>query len=333
LLAIVVKNTVESKKDIKELLRSLVCIGAFTIVYGLFQYFYAFDAPYRDIRADFELRAVRFGGMALIATFASRPDFGVFLVSLFLLVFLVPLWKSSTLAVIARIVFLGGAITCTFLTFSRTAWIAMLVGIMVALLLKNKKTAIPIVLILAVIFAWLYRSELRGAPLQVRDAATDYASLAERFDVWGYATGFFVSKPFGAGLGTVGGALVYEVPGYSVPTGNQMLFTDNQFLKLLVEGGLPLELAFMGLLFSILYLAIKVLSRVEDPWLRNVAIWSTASCASLAVTFLTVDYLGSTNSFAVYWTAVGLLGWQFSSLRIQKLSVLDRLDQTTMNAS
>jgi len=197
----------------------------------------------------------------------------------------------------------------------------MVVGIVAALVLKNKKTAILGVLILAMAITWLCRSELKGASVQVKDAATDYESLSERFELWSYATRLFVSKPFGSGLGTVGGPLVYETPDGAVPIGNQMLVADNQFLKLLVEGGLPLGLAFMGLLFSILYLARKVLRKIEDPWSRNVAIWAAASWASLIASFLTIDYLGSSNSFAVYWTAVGLMGWQFSLLRIQRPSI------------
>jgi hypothetical protein len=49
------------------------------------------------------------------------------------------------------------------------------------------------------------------------------------------------------------------------------------------------------------------LSAVRDPWLRDVAIWATASFASLLTIFMFVDFMESVPSTSVYWLAAGAL--------------------------
>lgn len=309
LVAIVVMYTVRNEKDARLLLRGLAIVGAVTIIYGLAQYFTGFDAPYRAVRPDFEYRASRFGEFEVLSTFPTRPDFGAFLNAVFLLAFQVPLWKRTSWDRLARMAFLMGAGVCIFLTYSRTTWVAWLVGVSTALFLAGKRRTLVLFLLAAVLVAILYQTQPGRASIQTEAAVTDFRSVGDRFEVWTYALGVALSKPFGSGIGTVGGALVFETPERITPTGNEMFFTDNQFLKFLVEGGFILLGAFLAVLISIFRQARKALFCVRNSPARDVAIWASASLMSVLQFFFVEDYIGTNTSISIYCVALGLLAW------------------------
>lgn len=309
LVSIVVLYTVRDGKDARLLLRALAIVGAVTIIYGLAQYFTGFDTAYRAIRADFEYRATRFGAFEVLSTFPTRPDFGAFLNAAFLLVFLVPLWKRTFWYSLARMAFLTGAGVCVFLTYSRTTWVAWLVGLSTALFLTGRRWALALLLLAVVLAGAAYETQSGRASVQTEEAVSDFRSVGDRFEVWRYALSVARSKPFGSGIGTVGGALVFEAPERITPTGNEMFFTDNQFLKFLVEGGFILLSAFLAVLVSIFRQARTVLTCVRNGPARDVAIWASASLLSVLQYFFAEDYIGTNTSICIYCVALGLLAW------------------------
>jgi hypothetical protein len=307
-IAVIVMYSEVTPGDLLRLLRALVLVGLVTMTYGFVQYATSFDAPYRTIRGDYGFRVSRFGAMAMLSTFPGRADFGLFLIAIFLLVYQVRLWRSSVAISLFRSALLTGTAVCIFLTYSRTTWIALFIGFLAALFLGNRKKAFAAVLLVALVLVWVLPTLGTNTSDETQEATSDLVSLAERVEVWSYASGLIVSQPLGWGLGTVGGQLVSETPEYATPQENVMFFTDNTFLKVFVQGGVVLEAGFLVLLFSICMMARNVIRRTTSEEGKDIAIWCIASLIAAFVSFFTVDYLESVSAMFVYWLVVGLLG-------------------------
>jgi hypothetical protein len=314
-ISLTVLYCLESPRDLRHLLRVVVCAGAVTTLYGILQHFFAFDQGLRGFLPFFSLRQMRFEVPGVMSTFPGRPDFGGYLVALTLLVWLVPLWKLSSVGRALKWLLLTGTLTCLFWTYSRTSWVALLVGVSVALLLRNKVRAMVGLLVLGVLIGWFYDTRIEQISEDAQQATTDYGSGLERLKLWQEASQLVYSNPLGYGLGTVGGALLTETPERDLkPQENLLLVTDNAFLKLLVQGGLPLAGAFLIFFGLIIRLILIILRTLHDPWRKDVAVWASASFASLLVILSTVDYMEATTSIAIYWLAVGVVAWQASLL-------------------
>jgi O-antigen ligase len=312
-IALTVMYCLEGPKDLRNLLRVVVFVGALTTIYGILQHYYAFDQTFRSSWSDLSLRQFRFESYGVTSTFPDRPDFGGYLVAVTLLIWQVRLWKTSIPGGLFRALLLAGTLTCLAWTYSRTSWIALLVGVSVVLLLRNRVKAAAGVLVIGVMVAWFYTAHFAQISETTQDATTDYGSVIERKQVWGEAFRLVGMHPLGYGLGTVGGDLVIETPGRDLkPQQNLLLVTDNAYLKLLVQGGFPLCAAFL-VLFALVIRLIFILSQaVHDPWLKDVVIWASASFVALLAILCTVDYMEATTSVAIYWLAVGVLAWQIS---------------------
>jgi hypothetical protein len=312
-IAVTVLYSLEGQKDLRNLLRVVVFVGVLTTVYGILQHSYAFDQTFRSSWSDLSLRELRFKLYGVTSTFPGRPDFGGYLVALTLLVWQVRLWKESIPGALAKALLLAGTLTCLAWTYSRTSWIALLVGVCVVLLLRNKVKAAAGVLIIGLLVIWFYTAHLAQTSDTTQDATTDYGSIVERHQVWKEAYGLVGMQPFGYGLGTVGGDLVIESPSRDLkPQQNLLLVTDNAYLKLLVQGGFPLCAVFLVFFALVIRLILILPKTMNDPWLRDVAIWASASSVALLAILCTVDYMEATTSIAIYWLAVGVLSWQIS---------------------
>ena len=311
-IAIAVTYCLDGPKELRNLLRVVAIAGALTVVYGVFQHYYDFDQTIRSSWSDLSLRQLRFGTYGLTSTFPGRPDFAGYLVALSLLVWQVRLWKMSLTGILLRVLFLAGTLTCLFWTYSRTNWIALFVGVCVALLLRNKVKAAVGVLVLGMLIGWFYSARISQTSTATQDATTDYGPAVERLKLWEEASQLVLSHPLGYGLGTVGGALITESPSQEKPEQNVMLFIDNAYLKLLLQGGLPLCAAFLVLFALIIRLIVIVPRTLHDPWLKDVAAWASASFVALLAILPAVDYMESTTSIAIYWLAAGILGWLIS---------------------
>src|ERR1035437_858311 len=78
-ISITVMYCLQGPKDLRNLFRVVVLVGALTIIYGIFQNYYAFDQSFRSSWSDLSLRQFRFEFYGVTSTFPGRPDFGGYL--------------------------------------------------------------------------------------------------------------------------------------------------------------------------------------------------------------------------------------------------------------
>jgi hypothetical protein len=329
-LILIAANALETEADLHRMLRLLALVGLVTVGYGILQYFTLFDVPYRTSGGDVTLRMGRFDDMAVVSTFASRPAFGGWLVAVFLLLLNFSqlgrrlggklsgrLWRWAAL---------GGTLLCVLLTYSRTTWLALLVGMLVTLWLKDKIKATLCALALGGCLFLFYATQAFLASASLSEAATSSESMAVRLSYWPMVLRHVVAHPLGLGLGTVGGPHLFEAgaqadaygnlqydqfanfnPQAELGPNNSLMVTDNTFLKLLVQGGFPLLLPFLGMLLMTLHLLANMLRQTPTGWQRELLVWIAGSLASLLVIFMFVDFLESGPPIALYWLAIGIL--------------------------
>lgn len=325
LIILLVANRVETREDLNRLLRVVAIVGVVTVVYGILQYLTQFDVPYRMGGGDVKLRMGRFNEMGAVSTFASRPTFGGYLSPLFLLFLQDNLWKHSRFKPWLRWPILAAIGVATLMTFSRTSWLALLIGALVALYFRNKARAVLAVAGLALCGILFSVVQVLTPSDSFAEAATDNESFLIRLSYWPMVARHVLVNPFGIGLGTVGGPHLFEADAQADIYGNlrydqnatfdpdadlssgTLSVTDNTFLKLFVQGGFPLLIVFLSFVGAVLYLARQVLKSATDPWVRDIAIWGTASFVTLLTIFMFVDFMESAPAISLHWLGVGAL--------------------------
>jgi hypothetical protein len=326
LIILVVANGLETTSELRKVLRLVAVLGLVTVIYGLLQYLFLFDVPYRTGGGDVALRMDRFGELGIVSTFASRPTFGGYLVAIFLLFYQVKLWNPGRAGWLFRVLALGSIFACLVLTYSRSSWLALLVGMFVALYCQSKIRAAGGLLAAGFCLMMVYGTQSLSLSPTLTEAVTSGESFRARLSYWPLVLRHTITNPFGIGLGMVGGPHLFEGRAQSDIYGNlqydpSTLFnanaelgpdntlsvTDNSYLKILIQGGFPLMLIFLSLLGSIIWLASSVLKSVADPWLRDLAVWASASFASLLTMFMFVDFMEAAPAISIYWLAVGAL--------------------------
>lgn len=139
-------------------------------------------------------------------------------------------------------------------TGSRSAWLALLIGAAVFVLLKNKKLLLAALALPLVALNDRVRERILTAlsPQYQFDAAIDGR-------IWATSNALHLFKkfPFGTGPGTYGNSLAqgYSSPVYLEGLQNgypALLTTDNQYLSVLVQTGILGILSFLGFLVALL---------------------------------------------------------------------------------
>lgn len=326
LIILLAANCLETRHDLLRLLRLVAVVGMITVIYGLLQFATHFDVPYRLYSGNIALRMSRFDQLAAVATFADRPSYGGYLVPIFLLFLQVRLWPQWPLAGVLRLGMIGASGLCVLLTFSRSSWLALLIGTLVALYFRDKTKTVLGAMALCVGALLFFGTQLLTRSETYAESATSGESFQIRLSYWPLVLRHSFTNPLGLGIGTVGGPNLLEDqsradiygnlqydpnllfnPHAELGAGNMLAVTDNAYLKLLVQGGFPLLLLFLTLIWSIIRLARTVIRTAREPLLRNLGIWAAASIAALLTIFMFVDFMEATPAVALYWLVIGVL--------------------------
>jgi putative inorganic carbon (hco3(-)) transporter len=201
------------------------------------------------------------------------------------------------------------ALVVTIFTFSRSAWLGLVVGILVILVIKNWKLVLLSPLALLALFS-----------AQVRTRVGTVFTTAYWFDssldgrLWSLNNGMsLLSKYpfFGTGPGTYGGqlALNYSSPVYlqGIQGGYVPLyFTDNEWLQLLVQTGIIGIILFILFVVEMFYSLVSKYNEYRDML--------TLSILGAFVVFLITGFFGNVLEFGAISVFMGiLLGISFAA--------------------
>ena len=199
-----------------------------------------------------------------------------------------------TISVLATIV--------TVFTFSRSAWLGLVAGILVVLVIKNWK----LVLLLPLALFALFSSQVRTRIFTIFTPNYWFdSSLDGR--LWSINNGFNILSKypiFGTGPGTYGGQLAinYSSPVYLQGIQNgyvPLYFTDNQWLQLLVQTGI------IGIILFILF-CVQMFYQLVSKYNKH-GDMITLGILGGFVAFLITGFFGNVLEFGAISVFMGIL--------------------------
>jgi putative inorganic carbon (HCO3(-)) transporter len=147
-------------------------------------------------------------------------------------------------------------------TFSRGAWIGLLFGLIVLLILAYRRYVLPALLVGAVGVLALPSVVIDRFLFLFSDTYLANAAIDGRIARWIAAFDQTAAHPwFGMGLGTYGGSSAARF-------GLWATWVDNYYLQMAAEGGLLLLAAFVWLLARVAKGLVKGYRITSDPFLR-----------------------------------------------------------------
>jgi putative inorganic carbon (hco3(-)) transporter len=205
--------------------------------------------------------------------------------------------------------------TCVMLSYSRTAYIAILLGLAMLIVLRRARAKLLIAAIIAVMMVPPFlpnsvtqRFESIEVAEETRDESTD-----TRFVLWGIAIDNFADHPIiGTGYHT-----------FSHPEFNPIqMDTHNFFLRELAEKGLLGGIVLFGLLFSIFRLLWRGYRSAPDrSWSYGFMLAMLCAFAALMVGNLFGDRFTHYPMIAHFWLYVGLALRAAALQREQRLRI------------
>lgn len=290
---------VRSLERLRSLARGLAWVGGLLAILGLMQ-FVTNDVLIDRISIpglrDAEFEVFSRGDFIRPSGTATHPiEFGLILTILLPVALHVAYYdtRRSLFARWAPVPLLAVTIA---MTFSRSAYVSVLFALIVLLIgwpaARRRGFLIGFAVLAAALFAGVPR--LFGTIGSLFRNVGNDPSIASRTDSYDLFWEFFTKAPFfGRGLGTF-------LPKYRI--------FDNQYLMLLVGVGIIGTLAFVAVLGTSVYVAIRITRRSADPVARDLALSCAASVTAGAVGLATFDGFAFPMTMGTIFLVIGMIG-------------------------
>jgi O-antigen ligase len=199
---------------------------------------------------------------------------------------------------LAPIAILG--VVCVAVTFSRGAYLAVLVGLVVLIGTRNRAVALVVVILAGIVALTLYPAFLDariGVALSPHEALALLRSENSRTDLAAAAFAIFASSPvFGIGFGV----FHFVSPSFAGDSASIATYSHNQFLNILAEQGIVGVLLVTGI--AVLLIVALAKSRSPLRW-AALAMGATYLVLSLFINS-TTDFQGSSLLWLVMAAAL-----------------------------
>lgn len=186
-------------------------------------------------------------------------------------------------------------------TFSRGAWLGLVAGIIVLLLISYRRYLIAL-LAVGVLGWFVAPSAFTNRILFA--FSSNYVQKSQQFGrifAWRVAWDYFKQHPFfGLGLGTFGGTVAIH---FSLT----VLWVDNFYLQMLAEGGLFLLIAFLWLLLSVGKGLVKGFLTSTDPYIIALATGTFGALVAVCIANLTAGVWETLSVGAIFWLLAGMV--------------------------
>jgi O-antigen ligase len=226
---------------------------------------------------------VKDGIVRAISTFTQSNPFGHFLTVTVLVLVAVALARTERirLGALLALVPVGLALA---LTYTRLAWAAAVVGVLVMLWVAGRRRLVPVLVVLLVALVSLTPDvghRIEQLTSSNPNVAGSESGLSWRWGQWADVAAMAGSNPVtGIGPGVVEQRLMNHQPPH------------NDYLKALVELGVVGLLAFLGQLAALVGLAVGANRRGEGPQARTIALAFAGVVAALIVASAAANLLG-----------------------------------------
>lgn len=218
-----------------------------------------------------------------ISTFSQSNPFGHFLTITVLVLVAVVLARSGRVRIAALLALVPVGLALA-LTYTRLAWAAAVVGVLVMLWVAGRRRLVPALIVILVAFAALSPGvghRIDQLTSSNPNVAGSESGVGWRWDQWADVAAMAGTNPVtGIGPGVVEQRLVNHQPPH------------NDYLKALVELGVIGLLAFVAQLAALVGLAVGANRRGEGPQARTIALAFAGVVAALIVASAAANLLG-----------------------------------------
>ena len=246
-------------------------------------------------------------------TFAQPNPFAIYLTMLIIMgVALLP--HLTQKKKIAMSLLLVGCAICLYFTFTRSAWIAAVVGVFAVAIMGRRRVMLGVMLVAVMISLVAVPTILqRFADLGNSTSATGYASnsLAWRFDYWNQVLPLANKDPI-TGIGLNMSSLATS----------QQKEPHNDFLRAYVETGVVGTIAYLALLVSMVLVArqaMKFTRRRMWSYERSIAV----GFASCVIAFMLISLVSNViTQVVVLWYYVAFAAAAYAVTRYSENAAL-----------
>jgi O-antigen ligase len=246
-------------------------------------------------------------------TFAQPNPFAIYLTLLIIMgVALLP--HLAQKKKLAMSILLLGSIVCLYFTFTRSAWIATVLGVFAVAIMGRRRTTLLVMVAAIMVSVVAFPTILqRFADLGTSTSAAGYASnsLSWRFDYWGQVLPLANKDPItGIGLDMS-----------SLATSAQKE-PHNDFLRSYVETGIIGTIAYLALLISmgvVARQAIKFTRRWPRSYERSVAVGFAACVMAFVLLSIVSNVI---TQVVVLWYYVAFAAAAYAVTRYRENAVL-----------
>lgn len=293
----VLVNSIKTKKDFNILITFLVIAATLVALYGLYQYKVGVDMEDKWVDAannpDVKTRVFSvFGNPNILA------EYLIMIIPISISLF----WYSKKLH--KKAIFLGISLILMLalvLTLSRGGWIGFAFGILIFVILIEKKLLLSIIpLVLGGVY-FLPQSILNRISSigNLRDSSNAY-----RLKMWDITLDIIRDNWLvGVGFGYIPFKHTFETYIRTMP----VYHSHNTYLQITGEMGILGLIVFLGLIFIIYKYSIKRLIKGEDRYIRTMAAGVLAGLAALLGHGAVESVLYLPRIIITFWTLVALL--------------------------
>ena len=305
LIYYLVVNNISSKSQVKSLIWVMLASATVVAVYGFYQYLFAVNIsavewvdgeqfPDLKLRVFSTMENPNLLAGLLVTMMAMGSGIG---------------FKSDgikTKFILFLLVIMFG--TCLVLTYSRGAWLSLLAVIGVYGILCNRKI---FWLLLLLPLAMLVGHDAVLERIMSIMNPTDTSSTL-RIALWESTIAMIMDKPL-LGIGWGAYWLVYPEYDFFLQNGNVKIFhAHNMYLNIAAEIGIPGLIAFLGIMYGHIRLALNVLRGTLESWSAGVLLGILAAMGGIIVNGLTDYVMFNIQLSMLYWllNALVIVIWQ-----------------------
>ena len=304
LIYYLVINTVHTQKQLKRVVQALFAAAFVVTIYGFYQYFFAAQMLTREWVDHEQFPDLKF---RVFSTLKNPNLLAGYLVTMISIAG--GLWctarekKSRFLWCGLILIFM----ICLVLTYSRGAWVSLLVVIVTYGMLYNRKAFWLLAFLPLVV---LFNHDVMMERLLSIINPTD-TSAGLRWALWESTLAMIADHPL-LGVGWVAYRLVYPEYDFYVNNASTIIFhAHNMYLSIAAEVGIPGLLAFLYVMYGHAYKAWQLLKKPLAPWLNGVLLGLVAATAALTVSGFTDYILFNIELSMLFWllNAVIVIAW------------------------
>ena len=303
-----------NKNSVNKIVTIFVVIAGILSVYGIYQYI--IGIPMISTWVEPSEVGIR---TRVYSIFSSPNIFGCLLVMAIPMSLSLFIINNNICKKICYLFIFLFMCICVLFTYSRGAWIGLLAAMGIYILFKDRKLIILFLFILLMVF--IFMPSIRNRFLYMFSESYISSSLvAGRMIRWIYSIEIWKNNFWiGLGLGNFGGAVATNNNLFTIINGNVVnnFYTDNYYLKILVESGIVGLLSFLLLMWQVVSISLKMMHIINAKGNKELVMGIVSGLIGVLI------HCCVENVFDV--PMMGVLFWLFVAV-IAQLWYIDRKD-------